>query len=53
MFQVKWQARLFDAIHSSKFETFIMILICLNMLVMMIQHYGQSQEVDMTMNILL
>ena len=52
-FQVKWQAGLFDIIHSSKFETFIMILICFNMLVMMIQHYGQSREVELTMNILL
>lgn len=30
-----------------------MLLICLNMLVMMIQHYGQSQQVNLTMNILL
>ena len=51
--QVKWQAHLFDAIHSSKFETTIMALICMNMLVMMIQHYGQSGQVDLTMNILL
>lgn len=28
-----------------------MALICLNMLVMMIQHYGQSEKVDLTMNI--
>ena len=51
-FQVKWQARLFDVIHSSKFETLIMAMICLNMLVMMIQHHGQSDEVVLTMNIL-
>lgn len=50
--KVKWQAGLFDIIHSSKFETFIMILICFNMLVMMIQHYGQSREVELTMNII-
>ena len=53
LFQVKWQAGLFDIIHSSKFETFIMILICLNMLVMMIQHHEQRPEVDLIMNILL
>lgn len=50
--QVKWQARLFDVIHSSKFETLIMVMICLNMLVMMIQHYGQSEQVDLTMNVI-
>lgn len=30
-----------------------MVMICLNMLVMMIQHHGQSEEVVLTMNILL
>lgn len=29
-----------------------MAMICLNMLVMMIQHHGQSEEVVLTMNIL-
>lgn len=43
---------MFDMIHSSRFETAIMAMICLNMLVMMIQHYGQSEEVQLTLNIL-
>ena len=30
-----------------------MAMICLNMLVMMIQHHGQSEQVVLTMNILL
>ena len=39
-------------IHSSKFESVIMAMICLNMLVMMIQHHGQSEQVHFTLNIL-
>lgn len=52
LLQVRWQAKVFDMIHSSRFETAIMAMICLNMLVMMIQHYGQSEEVQFTLNIL-
>lgn len=49
---VRWQAKVFDMIHSSRFETAIMAMICLNMLVMMIQHYGQSEEVQFTLNVI-
>ncbi|XP_048583288.1 sodium channel protein 1 brain-like isoform X2 [Nematostella vectensis] len=48
----KWLALLFDAIHSSRFETLIMVMICLNIIVMMIQHYRQQHDVEVAMMII-
>jgi len=47
--EVKWQAILFDFVHSIKFETFIMVLIILNMIMMMVSHDGQSQTITITL----
>ncbi|XP_065060331.1 sodium channel protein 1 brain-like isoform X2 [Rhopilema esculentum] len=43
--EVQWQANLFDFIQSVKFETFIMVLILLNMFLMMISHDEQPDSI--------
>jgi len=48
----KWRAALFDFIHTKYFEFFIMSVILLNMLTMMIQHHGQSDEVELALEYL-
>lgn len=40
----KVQAFLFDVTTSKKFDMFIMVIICTNMFIMSLEHYGQSQE---------
>ena len=43
---------MFDVINSSRFEIAIMLLILANMIVMTIQHYGQSETITETLDIL-
>lgn len=48
----KWRSTLFDFIHTKDFEFFIMSVILLNMITMMIQHYGQTEEVELALEYL-
>ena len=51
-FQSKWRGTLFDFIGTKQFELFIMSVIIANMLTMMIQHHGQSNEVTVALEYL-
>ena len=46
LLQNYYQAKLFDFIISPKFESFTIILILVNIILMMFQHYQQSTEYD-------
>ena len=43
---------MFDAVTSEKFEITVLGVITLNMILMMIQHYGQPDSVTKALNIL-
>ena len=43
---------LYDAVTSNRFEVAILLVITCNMFLMMIQHYGQSQQVTRALYIL-
>ena len=43
---------MFDIVNSSKFELVIMMLILLNMVIMMVRHYRQSETVTDLLHIL-
>ena len=44
---------LFDVVTSNRFEVAILSVVVLNMFLMMIQHYGQSDSVTEALHILL
>ena len=46
------QAAVYDLVQSRKFEIFIIVVITINMLVMMVQHYDQPKEVTLVLDIL-
>lgn len=46
------QAVVYDLVQSRKFEIFIIVVITINMLVMMVQHYDQPKEVTLVLDIL-
>eukprot|EP00795_Rhopilema_esculentum_P002961 gene2961-1213_t len=48
----KWRGTLFDFTTTKQFELFIMSVIIANMLTMMIQHHGQSDEVTIALDYL-
>ena len=50
--QGKWRATMFDLVNSAKFEMAVMLLILANMIVMMIRHHGQSEEISKALHIL-
>ena len=50
--QNRYQAFVFDLVESRKFEMFIILVITINMIVMMVQHYDQSEEVTFVLDIL-
>lgn len=50
--QSKWRGALFDFVCTKQFELFIMSVIIANMLMMMIQHYDQSDEVTIALDYL-
>lgn len=48
----RFQAAVFDLVQSRKFEIFIIIVIAINMLAMMVQHYDQPHEVKQVLDYL-
>ena len=52
LLQNKVQGFFFDVSMSSKFELAIMVLIILNMIAMMVEHYNQSQAVTDALDII-
>ena len=50
--QNRYQAFVFDLVESRKFEMFIILVITINMIVMMVQHYDQPEEVTFVLDIL-
>lgn len=42
----------FDMVENRKFEIFIILVITVNMIVMMVQHYGQPPRVTRVLDIL-
>ena len=52
LFQNRFQAAVFDLVNSRKFEMFIIVVITINMIVMMVQHYNQPKEVTLVLDIL-
>lgn len=51
-FQNRYQAMVFDMVENRKFEIFIILVITVNMIVMMVQHYGQPPQVTRVLDIL-
>lgn len=50
--QNRYQAMVFDMVENRKFEIFIILVITVNMIVMMVQHYGQPPQVTRVLDIL-
>lgn len=48
----KLQAYMFDLTTSKKFDMIIMLIICLNMFIMALEHYNQSNEFSLILEIL-
>ena len=51
--QNHYQAVVFDMVESRKFEMFIILVITVNMILMMVQHYDQPPQVTLLIDILL
>ncbi|KAK3751457.1 hypothetical protein QZH41_000743 [Actinostola sp. cb2023] len=49
----KIQGALYDLVQTRKFEVFIMTVITINMVVMTVQHYDQTPQIETTLDILL
>lgn len=52
LIQNRYQALVFDMVESRKFEIFIILVITVNMILMMVQHYDQPSQVTLVLDIL-
>ena len=52
LIQNRYQAQVFDMVENRKFEMFIILVITVNMIVMMVQHYDQPPQVTLVLDIL-